>query len=174
MEWSVIEQGQGAINMNARCRMRVHQLKMIKRSGCIYWSQVDYKLPAWCSPEKGKWNFKMHQEKCFDRSGQLFKDFSQNRLHGTHFIWKMSSDLNYPHQKKKKKQPLNSHQNKWGHKLQGWAGRPIANVTKDRTRTGLHGPTKQVRKWSTELWFRPSHSQASGSISHNCHTPAPW
>lgn len=122
-----MEQGQGAINMNPWYRMRVHQLKMIKRPGYIYWSQVDYKSLAWCSCEKGKWNFKMHQEKCFDRSEQPLKPFYKTPCMG-----KTSSETRHLipiiHIKKKKK---NSHQNKSGGKLQGWPEKQIANVIKE-------------------------------------------
>ena len=106
MEWSVIEQGQGAINMNPCYRMRVHELKMMKRPDCIYWSQVDYKSPAWYSCEKGKRIFKMYQEKCFDRSGQLLKPFYKTPCVGETssetVIWFQSSTL--------KKKKMNSHQ----------------------------------------------------------------
>lgn len=165
MEWSVIEQGQGAINMNPWCRMRVHQLKMIKRSDCIYWSQVDYKSPARCSHGKGKWNFKMHQEKCFDRSRQLLKT-----SYKTAGVGETSSERCHPtpimHINKTK---LNSHQNKWGHELHGWP----ANIRKVRKRTVLLSPKTQVQKCTTELWLRPSHSQTPGSLSHNFHNSTP-
>lgn len=139
---------------------RVHQLKMIKRPGCIYWSQADYKSLAWCCSKKGKCNFKVHWEQCFYRRGQLLKPFYKIPCMGD-----SSSDtyhlMQIIHIKKNKWNELIP-ENMWNHVPMMTRKTKIANVIKGVMRRKLSCLAQQNKGNVAWLFFRNTFLEIHG------------
>lgn len=123
-----------------------------KRPGCIYWSQADYKSLAWCCPEKGKCNFKMHWEKCFYRRGQLLKPFY--RIPCVEDSSSETCHLMPIIHIKKKIHEMNSYQRTCGNKFQRWLEKQIAYVIKGVMRRKLSCLAQQNKGNIAWLFFR--------------------